>query len=847
MTVAANITPIDIEDEIQSSYMDYAMSVIIGRALPDVRDGLKPVHRRVLFSMHELGNRWNASYKKSARVVGDVIGKYHPHGDSAVYDALVRLAQDFNMRVPLVDGQGNFGSVDGDPAAAMRYTEVRMSRAAGELLADIDKETVDFGPNYDDSELEPLVLPARIPNLLVNGAEGIAVGMATKIPPHNLAEVVDAVIALIRDPGLGLEGLMRHVKGPDFPTGAYVCGRAGIEEAYRSGRGRVVMRAKVEVEELRRDREALVITELPFQVNKARLVEKIAELVRDKKIEDIADLRDESDRHGMRVVIELKSSAVPEVVLNQLYKQTPMQQTFGVIMLATVAGEPRVMGLREILGHFIDFRRDVVTRRTVYLLKQARAREHILEGLVTALDHIDAVIALIRGSRTVVEARQGLVERFGLSELQAQAILDMRLQKLTGLERDKVLEELAEVRRQIQELTLILTSEARLHEVIVEELEAVKAHFGEGRRTEIIGEAPEFDPLALIVEEDVVITLTGLDYIKKTATSEYQAQGRGGKGRRGVTTRDEDWVKDVFVVNTHDQLLVFTTLGRCFALPVHEIPTASRTARGKPVVNLVRLESGEKVASIVPIRSFEDEGVFLIFATRAGMVKRTELSQYANVNVSGLLAVRLNEGDDLIAVRLIREEDQVLLATKWGQSIRFDLSDVRPIGRYTAGVRGIRFKEEHDELIGMEVLKPEASMILTICERGYGKRTEVDEYRLQGRGGSGIISIQCSERNGPVVAIKQVSEGDEVLMISNAGQVLRTPAGAIRVVGRNTQGVKLFGLGADEAIVGVALVPEDERDAEESASGAALASDEESALEPALEVVDAEEEGADEP
>lgn len=817
MTVAANIIPVNIEDEIRNSYMDYAMSVIIGRALPDVRDGLKPVHRRILFSMHELGNRWNASYKKSARVVGDVIGKYHPHGDSAVYDALVRLAQDFNMRVPLVDGQGNFGSVDGDPAAAMRYTEVRMSRAAGELLADIDRDTVDFGPNYDDSELEPLVLPTKLPNLLVNGAEGIAVGMATKIPPHNLGEVLNGVIAQIHNPAITIDELMQHIPGPDFPTGAYVCGRAGIDEAYRTGRGRIVMRAVIEVEEFKAHRSALVITELPFQVNKARLVEKLAELVRDKKIDDISDLRDESDRRGMRVVIELKTGAVPEVVINQLHKMTPTQQTFGVIMLAIVAGQPQVMSLKEVINHFIDFRRDVVTRRTIFLLRKAREREHILEGLKIALDHIDAVIALIRASSTVADARQGLMTEFGLSEVQAQAILDMRLQKLTGLERDKILEELAEVRRTIEGLLLILSSDQRLHEVIVEELEEMRTLFSgkeHNRRTKFTTAAEGLDdPLSLIAEEDVAITLSGLDYIKKTPLTDYRSQNRGGKGKRGMATRDADYVKDVVVVSTHDQLLVFTSAGRVFRLPVHEVPTVGPAGRGRPIVNLLRMEPDEKVASVVPIRDFE-EGRDLVFATKLGVIKRTELGQYSNVNVSGLRAVNLREGDDLIAVRLVEPGQEVLLATKVGQSIRFELDgQVRPMGRAASGVRGIDLREG-DAVIGMEVLRGDGAPILTVCEKGYGKRTETDEYRLQHRGGLGIISIKTTDRNGPVVAVKQVDENDEILMISNKGQLIRLAVKKIRQIGRNTQGVKLFSLGEDEVIVGVARVPEDERDEE---------------------------------
>ncbi len=810
----ANITPINIEDEIRHSYMDYAMSVIIGRALPDVRDGLKPVHRRILYAMHELGNRWNQSYKKSARVVGDVIGKYHPHGDSAVYDALVRMAQDFNMSLPLVDGQGNFGSVDGDPPAAMRYTEVRMARSASDLLSDIDKETVAWGPNYDDSLKEPIVLPTRIPNLLVNGSEGIAVGMSTKIPPHNLSEIIDGTIALIQEPTLEVVDLMAHIKGPDFPTHGFICGRRGILDAYKTGRGSITMRARAEIEEIRKGRMAVVVTELPFQVNKARLIEKIAMLVRDKRLTDIADLRDESDRKGMRIVIELKNTAVPDVVLNQLYKMTAMQQNFGVIMLAIVAGQPRIMDLKEVLLHFIDFRRDVVRRRTLYELRKAQEREHILEGLVKALDHIDAVIEIIRGSRTALEAREGLMSTFELSEIQAQAILDMRLQRLTGLERDKIQAELDAIRVQIGEYKEILTKESRLLEVIIEELQAVKELHGVPRRTQLVEDTGEIDILELIAEEDVVITVSHTGYVKRTPLSDYREQNRGGKGRRGMSTKDEDFVTDVFVASTHDTFLVFTSFGRVLTLGVHEIPPAGPTGRGKAVVNLLpAIAVEEKVAAIVPIRSF-DEDRFLIFATRKGLVKRTALSEYRNVHAGGIRAIRLTEGDDLIEVRLVENGQDVLLATANGQSIRFTIDErVRAMGRNTQGVKGITLIGD-DRVIGMAVLDvDQEGTLLTVCALGYGKRTPFEEYPSQNRGGKGVITIKTSERNGQVVAVRSVTEVDSLILISNTGQIIRTSVNSISTLGRNTQGVKLFTVAKGESIVSMALAMDEEEDA----------------------------------
>lgn len=833
-----SIIPINIEDELRQSYMDYAMSVIIGRALPDVRDGLKPVHRRILYAMHELGNRWNQSYKKSARVVGDVIGKYHPHGDSAVYDALVRLAQDFNMSLPLVDGQGNFGSVDGDPAAAMRYTEVRMARPASDLLADIDKDTVPWGPNYDDSLLEPLVLPARVPNLLVNGAEGIAVGMATKIPPHNLGEVIDGLIALIANPDMTNRDLMEYIKGPDFPTCAMICGRKGIVDAYETGRGSITLRARAEVEEIRKGRLAIIVTELPFQVNKARLMEKIAALVREKRIDDIADLRDESDRRGIRMVIELKQGAVPEVVLNNLYKMTAMQQNFGINMLAIVAGQPHVMGLREVLSHFVDFRRDVVTRRTRYELGKAREREHILEGLVIALDHIDEVIRVIRASRTVDEARSELMGNFSLSAAQAQAILDMRLQKLTGLERDKVMAELDEIRARIAELQEILTNEVRLMEVIVEELEAVKVQHAVPRRTELTHAVNDFDDLELIAEEEMVVTITHRGYIKRSPLEEYRKQRRGGRGSRGMKTRDEDFVQSIFSASTHDTFLVFTTLGRVFKLGVYEIPLAGRSAQGRALINLLPFEPEEKMAEIVSIRDFT-EHEYLLFATRDGLVKRTALSDYKNLHSGGMRAVKLVEGDDLIRVRLVEEGQKVVLATASGKSICFPVENARTMGRVSQGVKGITLVDG-DQVVGMEIVQDDEARILTITENGYGKRTHIEEYPVQNRGGKGVITIKTTKRNGPVLAIRQVLDQEDILLITNGGILIRTATAEISEMGRNTQGVRLINLGEGESLVDVALVVDE--DEEEALAGAVAVEGEEGDAGPAPEMDDSAEE-----
>ncbi|QED29343.1 DNA gyrase subunit A [Microvenator marinus] len=819
MTESPNIIPINIEDEIRHSYLDYAMSVIIGRALPDVRDGLKPVHRRILFAMHELGNRWNASYKKSARVVGDVIGKYHPHGDSAVYDALVRMAQDFNMRLPLVDGQGNFGSVDGDKAAAMRYTEARMARAAQEFLNDIEKNTIEWGPNYDESLKEPLVLPTKIPNLLVNGSSGIAVGMSTNIPPHNLGEVVRATLALIENPDMGVDELMQIMPGPDFPTGGIIYGATGIREAYETGRGIIRVRARADVEEDERSgKSSIIVTELPYQVNKAKLLERIAELVRDKKLEGVTDLRDESDRDGMRMVVELRRDVMPEVMLNNLFKMTAMQSSFGIINLAIVHGQPKIMPVTEILNHFVDFRRDVVTRRTIYELQQAEARAHILEGLKIALDHLDEVIALIRASPDGEAAKTGLMDTFGLSDRQAQAILDMRLQRLTGLERDKILQELAEIRLEIERLKGILADEGKLMAVIKEELESVLAQYETPRLTQIIASAGDLSMADLIAEEAMVVTVTHQGYVKRTAVTEYRAQKRGGKGRRGMATKDEDFVQDLFVASTHTDVLMFTSIGKVYKRTVWELPAGSPTTKGKPIVQLLNLTAEEKLTAIVPIEDFE-EGKFILSATRNGIIKKTELMAYKNVHSGGIIALGLKDGDELITCRLVDEGDHVVLVSKEGQSIRFQEDETRPMGRGASGVFGMRFRE-NDELIAMEIIPKgtpdEGSLkLLTVTKKGYGKRTELGEYPIQGRGGKGVITIKTTERNGDVVSACLLDEGDQIIVITDHGQLIRTNAREISVYSRNTQGVRIMNIEGDEKIVSVARVKEEDIDDED--------------------------------
>jgi DNA gyrase subunit A len=855
------IVPVNIEDEIRHCYLDYAMSVIIGRALPDVRDGLKPVHRRILFAMHELGNRWNSSYKKSARVVGDVIGKYHPHGDSAVYDALVRLAQDFNMRQRLVDGQGNFGSVDGDPAAAMRYTEVRMARITQELLNDIEKNTIDWGPNYDDSMREPLVLPSRVPNLLVNGSSGIAVGMSTNIPPHNLREVIDAIVALIDRPSISAEEIMEIIPGPDFPTGGIIYGGSGIRDAYTTGRGVIRIRAKTHFEEdERRGKVSIIVDELPFQVNKARLLEKIAGLVRDKKIEGITDLRDESDRDGMRMVVELRRDVMPEIILNNLFKMTALQSSFGIINLAIVHGQPKIMPIREILGYFVDFRRDVTTRRTVYELEQAEARAHILEGLKIALDNLDEVIALIRASSDVASARAGLMTTFALSERQAQAILDMRLQKLTGLERNKILEELAEIRAEIERLRGILSDDEKLMALIKDEIVAVREQYGSDRKTEITYDVSEIGIEDLIPEETVAVTLSHQGYIKRTAIDDYRSQRRGGKGRRGMATKDEDFVVDMFVGSTHTFILVLTSIGKVYKRKVHQLPVGSPSTKGRPIVQILPMREGETVKAILAFEDFSEDQ-FVVTATRGGIVKKTALSSYRNVHAGGIIALGLKEGDELVAARLCQEDDWIFLASRAGQSIRFKQSDIRSMGRGAAGVFGMRFRED-DTLVSMDIIPSahEELMLLSLTTRGYGKRTDIEEYSVQGRGGTGNITIKTTDKTGTLVGAMLVSEDDELLIITDGGQIIRTSVAQVSSYGRNTQGVRIMNASADEAIVGIArihaehLLPEEESTeayddgSSANVSGEAVQGDEEGGSVSASDEVvpSAEESGSDE-
>jgi len=798
---------ITIEEELKNSYLDYAMSVIIGRALPDVRDGLKPVHRRILYGMWESGNTASRAYKKSARIVGEVMGKYHPHGDQAIYDTAVRMAQDFSMRYPLVDGQGNFGSVDGDSPAAMRYTEVRLTRLSEYLLGDdIDKETVDWAPNYDGSLAEPTVLPARFPNLLVNGSSGIAVGMATNIPPHNLGEIVDACIALLSDPELSVVDLLDFVPGPDFPTAGFILGRNGIFDAYTTGRGIVRMQARSRIREVEKGRRAaIIVTELPYQVNKARLVEQIATLVQNKRLEGIADLRDESDRDGIRVVIELKRDAVPEVVQNNLYKLTQMRTTFGIILLGVINNQPKVFNLKELLLHFLDHRREVVLRRTAFDLARARERAHVLEGLVIALDNLDAVITLIRGAADPATARTGLMEKFALSQIQAQAILDMRLQRLTGLERDKIVEEHEEVRRLIAHLEAVLGTEDMVTEIIVEELESARQKFGNERRTEIIADPSEISIEDLIAEEEMVITVSREGYVKRSAASAYRAQRRGGRGRRGMATKSEDEVWQLFVASTHATMLFFTSAGRVFARKVHELPDVGPAARGRALVNLLQLEKDEHVRALLAIRDFaEHENSYLFFATRQGRVKRTALREYANIRTNGLRAVVINEGDDLLSVRLTHGDHHVFIGTNRGMAIRFAETDARPMGRVTAGVRGINLRKG-DFVEEVAIFDPtEDHDILVVTDLGYGKRTPISEFRIQKRGGYGVRLVRLTEKNGAVAAIRHVHEDDEILIVTEGGMLIRMNAGEIRQIGRATQGVRLIRLKKDDRVVSVA-------------------------------------------
>jgi DNA gyrase subunit A len=810
------VHPTDIHEEMRRSYLDYAMSVIIGRALPDVRDGLKPVHRRVLHAMDEMGLAHNRPHRKAARVVGDVLGKYHPHGDTAVYDTIVRLVQDFSMRYPLIDGQGNFGSVDGDAPAAMRYTEVRLARLAHEILRDIDKETVDFVPNYDESTVEPVVLPTVVPNLLVNGSSGIAVGMATNIPPHNLGEVVDAVIAHLEDTNITIDALMQFLPGPDFPTAAYIHGRQGILDAYRTGRGLIQVRAKAFVEKARAGRENIIVTELPYQVNKAKLVERIAELVREKKIEGVSDLRDESDREGMRIVLELKKDEPAVPVLNSLYKHTAMQSTFGVIMLALVDNQPRVLDLKQVIGYFIDHRRVVVVRRTRYELRQAEARAHILEGYRIALDHLDAVIQLIRRSRSVDEARSGLVSEFGMSEIQAQAVLDLRLQRLTQLERQKIQDEYEETIRLIARLQAILGNEALVREIIKEELTALKEQYGDARRTQIMDETADISYEDTLADEEMVVTISHGGYIKRSPLAIYRSQRRGGKGMTGMATKEEDYVEYLFVATTHSHILLFTNLGRVHWLKVHETPQLGRAAKGKALVNFLQVQPGEIVTAMIPIRQFEI-GRHLVMATRRGVVKKTELQAYSNPRAGGIIAITLDEGDELIAVRLTGGRDEIFLATKQGMAIRFNEDAVRTIGRAGRGVIGIDL-EAGDEVVAGEIVRT-STTVLTVNERGYGKRTELEEYRLQGRGGKGIINVRVSEKNGPVVGALQVQEQDQVMMISQEGKVNRVNVREIGVIGRATLGVRLQGLEATDRVAAVTGLVTDEGDGEANTNG----------------------------
>jgi DNA gyrase subunit A len=819
MPVDERLTQIAIEDEMRSSYLDYAMSVIVGRALPDARDGLKPVHRRILYGMNEMGLVHNRAYRKSAKIVGEIMGNYHPHGDSAIYDTLVRMSQEFNMRYPLIDGQGNYGSVDGDPPAAMRYTEARLTRLAEEMLADIDKETVDFGPNYDGSLVEPLVLPAKVPNLLINGAGGIAVGYATNIPTHNLAEVLTGLILLLEDSEITIDQLMKVIPGPDFPTAGFIYGTQGIKDAYHTGRGLLTLRAKVRIEtDERTERDRLIVTEIPYQVNKARLIEKIAELIQDRRIEGISDLRDESDRDGMRIVIELRRNEIPVVVLNQLYKHTQMQSTFGVIMLALVHNRPEVLSLKRILEAFIEHRREVVVRRTAYELRKAEERAHVLEGLKIAIDHLDAVIALIRRSASPDEARTGLIRDYRLSEIQANAILDMKLQRLTQLERNKLIEEYQETLKKMEYLRSVLASETLVRKIIKDEFQAIKEAYKDDRRTQIIPEEAEINIEDLIAEEEVVVTITHAGYIKRNPVSLYRAQRRGGKGKIGMGIKEEDFVETLFTASTHDSLLFFTDAGKVYWLKVHEVPEAGRAARGKALVNLLALTNDEKVTATLPVKEFRDDR-YVMMATRQGVVKKTELSAYSNPRVGGIIALSLDKGDKLIAAEITDGEREILLGTRQGIVIRFKEDEVRSMGRTAHGVRGITL-EEGNEVIGMETITPDSTTsILTITEAGYGKRTPVSEYRIQGRGGKGIISVKTTERNGQAVGFLQVRDTDEIMIMAAKGKILRCRVGDIREIGRNTQGVRMLELeDADDRVVAVARLAET-AEREEAVSG----------------------------
>jgi DNA gyrase subunit A len=843
---AKETLPISIEEEMRTSYLDYAMSVIVGRALPDARDGLKPVHRRVLFAMHELGNEYNKAYKKSARIVGDVIGKYHPHGDTAVYDTIVRMAQDFSLRYPLIDGQGNFGSVDGDNAAAMRYTEIRMAKIASELLEDLDKETVDFGPNYDGSEKEPLVMPAKFPNLLVNGSSGIAVGMATNIPPHNLNEVVDACLAVLKNPKIDIEELIEIVPAPDFPTAGIIYGTADVKQGYRTGRGRVVMRARTHFEDMDKagGRQCIVIDELPYQVNKANLLIKIGELVRDKKIEGISDLRDESDKSGMRAVIELKRGEVPEVVLNNLYKQTQMQDTFGMNMVALVDNQPRLLNLKQFLEVFLRHRREVVTRRTAFELRKARDRGHVLEGLAVALSNVDEIIALIKASATPAIAKEGLMAKlwrsqlvedmlsrtesdayrpeglpkeFGqtkkgyrLSDTQAQAILELRLQRLTGLEQDKIVGEYKEIMEKIADLLDILAKPARINAIITDELKAIKQQFGDKRRSEIVVNTQDMSMEDLIAAQEMVVTLSHSGYIKSQPLDDYRAQKRGGRGKQATATKEDDFIDNLFIANTHDYILCFSNKGRVFWVKVYEVPVGSRISRGKPIVNMLQISEGEKITFVLPVKNF-DENHFVFMATSMGTVKKTPLSDFSNPRKAGIIAVALDDNDFLIGVAITDGKHDVMLFSDGGKAVRFDENDVRPMGRTARGVRGMRLGADQS-VIALLVAEDETQSVLTATENGYGKRTLITEYTRHGRGTQGMIAIQTSARNGKIVAATLVRPEDQIMLITDGGILIRTRVKEIREMGRSTQGVTLINTGKDEKLIGISRIAEEEED-----------------------------------
>jgi DNA gyrase subunit A len=809
VTPSESHTVVSIEGEMKKSYLDYAMSVIIGRALPDVRDGLKPVHRRVLFAMRELKNDYNKPHKKSARIVGDVIGKYHPHGDTAVYDTIVRMAQDFSMRYTLVDGQGNFGSIDGDSAAAMRYTEARMTRLTHEMLADLDKETVDFIPNYDESMTEPSVLPAKVPTLLINGSSGIAVGMATNIPPHNLSEVVDAITAQIDNPEISCDELMHYMPGPDFPTGAIIYGTSGIREAYRTGRGIIRMRARVLVEEDKSGRETIVVNEIPYQVNKARLIEKVAELMKNKQLEGLSYVRDESDRRGMRIAMGLKKGTVAGVVINQLYKHTQMESSFGIIILAVVRQRPQVLTLKEVIDNFVGHRKEVIVRRTRYDLKKAEERAHILEGLKIALDNIDAVVQLIRSSKTPGEAKERLVSTFALTEVQAQAILDMRLQRLTGLERDKIIDEYEALLKDITRFKEILSSEQLVLKIIKDELTELKDQFGDARRTEIVGQTRELTIEDMIVEEDMVVTISNSGYIKRNPITLYQTQKRGGKGKTAMGTKEEDFVSLLFVASTHHTFLFFTNRGKVYWCKVYDIPQAGRQSRGKAIVNLLNFEEGEQLSTVLAVPEF-DPGHYVLMATKAGTIKKTDILAFSRPRAGGIIALDLAEKDELIAVRITDGTQNVFLSSAQGKSIRFHESDIRPSGRISRGVRGMRL-DKGDQIVGMEALRFGATMF-AVTENGFGKRTSIDEYPLHKRGGKGVITIKTIPRNGLVVSVIEVQDDDDIMLVTDRGKIIRTPVSNISVISRNTQGVKMIDMETGERVVSAASLAEKEEE-----------------------------------